>query len=121
MNEDVLAFVSEDAPQAEPEDVAIFQRVALQPHHIRIYQLTTYPPKPTDLRSGHWEGGTCQLEALPPDVLAHTLDQAIRGHLDEAVLEEDREAEQGERRNITRALLNSDVTRDVRFERRDAS
>jgi hypothetical protein len=65
--------------------------VALQPKHIGLYQLTTYPPKPTDLRSGRWEGGTCQLEALPPDVLAEQLDLAIRRHLDGAVLEEDRE------------------------------
>jgi hypothetical protein len=104
MREDVLAFVAEDAPQAAPEDVAVFERVALQPKHIGLYQLTIYPPKPTDLRSGRWEGGTCQLEALPPDVLAEQLDQAIRRHLDGAVLEEDREAEVAARRNIARAL-----------------
>jgi hypothetical protein len=104
MREDVLAFVAEDAPQADPKDVAIFERVALQPRHIGRYRLTTYPPKRSDLRSGRWEGGTCQLEALPPDVLAELLDRAILRHLDGAVLEEDRAAEVTARRNIARAL-----------------
>jgi hypothetical protein len=104
MREDVLAFVAEDVPQADPEDMAIFERVALQPEHIARYQLTTYPPKATDLRSGRWEGGTCQLEALPPDLLAEQLDRAINRYLDEGVLKEDREAEVAARRNITRAL-----------------
>lgn len=97
-----------DAPQARAKDVAIFQRVALRPEHIIFYRLTTYPPKATDLRSGRWEGPTCQLEALPPDVLAERLDHAIRQWLDEVILEEDREAEVTSRRNITRALPSAE-------------
>jgi hypothetical protein len=104
MREDVLAFVAKDVPGADPEEVAIFERVALGPEQIARHGLTTYPPKPTDLRSGRWRGDTCQLEALPPDVLAHILDRAIVWWFDEYVLADDREKEQEERRKITRAL-----------------
>jgi len=104
MREDVLAFVAEDVGHKAPEEVTIFERVALRPEHVERHGLTSYPPKPSDLRSGRWEGETCQLEALPPDVLAEALDAAIRRHLDEVALAEDREAEPGERRSIARAL-----------------
>ena len=104
MRADVLAFLTKDAPQAAPGSVAIFERVALNPRQISNYGLTTYPPKASDLRSGRWSGATCQLEALPPDTLAGLLDASIRRHLDPSILEEDREAEEQERRQIARAL-----------------
>jgi hypothetical protein len=47
---------------------------------------------------------TCQLEALPPDVLAGAFASSIEIHLDAEVLAEDREVEEKERRQITRAL-----------------
>lgn len=108
MREDVLAFVAADVPRKDPAEVAIFKRVALTRAHVGRYGLTTYPPKPTDLRSGRWSGATCQLEALPPDTLARELDAAILWHLDPQVLAEDREAEARERRTIARARPGGD-------------
>jgi hypothetical protein len=107
MKEDVLAFLSEDVPHMDPDDVAWFDRVALAPHQVDCYDLTTYPPKPSDKRSRAWiEQGlrTCQLEALPPDVLAELLSRDIEAYLNEKILSEDREAEEQERRQIARAL-----------------
>jgi hypothetical protein len=108
MKEDVLAFVAGDLSHVRPEAVVSFERVALRPHHIDHYQLTTYPPKATDLRSGRWSGETCQLEALPPDTLAGVLNDAVTWHLDHDVLIEDREAEAQERRQIAKALPSAD-------------
>lgn len=104
MRDDVLSFVSGDVPRADADEVAIFDRVALSRGQVEYHGLTTYPPKPTDLRSRRWTGRTCQLEALPPDALAGLLASAIEAHLDPGLLARAREAEAQERRQIARAL-----------------
>jgi hypothetical protein len=113
MKEDILAFISKDVPSVEdPEDVAFFERVALERYHINEYGLTTYPPKITKkAMNSHGARGwaergwrTCQLEALPPDILADELVRSIEMFLDAEVLAEDRRVEEQERRQITRAL-----------------
>jgi hypothetical protein len=107
MQEDVLAFVDEDVLSKPPDEVAIFKRVALNPDHIDEHELTTYPAKASDGRSKAWleEGReTCQLEALPPDILADELGDAIEGVLNEDQLKTDRKEEEKERQEITKAL-----------------
>lgn len=103
--EDVHAFLLSIIPHKDPRDVALFRRVALTPELIREHNLPESPPKPSDSRSKQWGARqTCQLEALPPDVLADLLDSEIRGYLDAGILEADREAEIPERRTIAREL-----------------
>jgi hypothetical protein len=103
--EDIYAFLARDVPHKEPHEVAVFERVALKVHHIERFELPTAPPKSTDGRTKNWQGGaTCQLEALPPDVLAGLLDATIKTYLNLAVYEEDLRAEEEERRRITKAL-----------------
>jgi hypothetical protein len=103
--EDIYAFLERDVPNKEPQEVAVFERVALKPEHIERFNLPTAPPKSTDSRTKNWQGeATCQLEALPPDVLAGLLDATIKTYLNLAVYEEDLKAEEEERRRITRAL-----------------
>ena len=51
-----------------------------------------------------WSGETCQLEALPPDVLAETVEAAIRGWFDLDLYAEHREFERQERIELLRAL-----------------
>jgi hypothetical protein len=104
MREDVLAFVAGDVPRVDADEVAIFDRVALTRRQVEYHDLTTYPPKATDLRSRRWTGRTCQLEALPPDTLASLLASAIEVNLDQSLLAKAREAETQERRQIARAL-----------------
>jgi hypothetical protein len=103
--EDIHAFLTKDVPHKEPDEVAVFERVALTPGHIERFDLPTAPPKSTDSRTKNWQGeATCQLEALPPDVLAGLLDATIKTHINLAVYEQDLEAEEQERRRITKAL-----------------
>ncbi len=116
VRDDVHAFLAKDVPHKDSEQVAEFRRVALTEEMVGYHQLPTAPPKKTDSRSERWEsGGTCQLEALPPDMLAQTLETVIEDGnerngrwthpvLDSVQLEEDREAEVTSRRNIVRAL-----------------
>ena len=70
-----------------------FSRLAVVPAQITELRLPTAPPKPTDRRS--FSGETVQCEAIPPDVLAAIIRDAIEQRLDqgayEAVLEAERE------------------------------
>lgn len=103
--EDIHAFLREDVSHKDPNEVAVFERVALKAEHIERFKLPTAPPKATDSRTKNWTGGAaCQLEALPPDVLASLLDATIKTYLNLAVLEADRLAEEEERRRISKAL-----------------
>jgi hypothetical protein len=83
--EDAAAFVREDRTIHTQAVRAV--RVALTPEQVDDYDLPTVPPKRTDSRSARWQGGTCQLEALPPDTLAALVREAILAELDEGILE----------------------------------
>ena len=103
--EDIYAFLARDVPHKAPHEVATFERVALKVDHIERFNLPTAPPKSTDSRTRNWQGAaTCQLEALPPDVLGGLLDATIKTYLNLAVYELDLRAEEEERRSITKAL-----------------
>jgi hypothetical protein len=103
--EDISAFLERDVPHKQPHEVAVFERVALKLEHIERLNLPTAPPKSSDSRTKNWHGeATCQLEALPPDVLAGLLDATIKTHINLAVYEQDLKAEEEERRRITKAL-----------------
>lgn len=98
--EDVSAFVEADKFGGG----VTFERVALTLEQVREYDLPTAPPKATDTRSKSWEGGTCQLEALPPDVIARILLKAILARIDFDQLAFD-EDEQEHERTLIAGLL----------------
>ena len=79
-----LAFASEDVR---------FERVAVTVEQIERYQLPTAPAKAKDKRSAWVGGGTVQAEALPPDVLAEEVRQAVIAELDMDVFGEAQETE----------------------------
>lgn len=101
--EDVAAFV--DADRRHGLITVQFERVALTDDQVRRYALPTAPPKITDSRSKGWDGGTCQLEALPPNVIADILRGAIASHIDHAQLGIDKGREDSERDEIQMLLL----------------
>jgi hypothetical protein len=85
--ESIFAAVAEDAAAFVEADRIVNTlrirpvRVALTAAQVELYQLPTAPPKPSDSRSRHWDGGTCQLEALAPDLLAQLVREAIAHEL----------------------------------------
>jgi len=87
---DIRAFLDDMGGKAE------FVRLAVTPDQIERHDLPTSPPKTTDRRS--FDGDTVQAEALPPDVLASLVREAIAGALDpeafNQALELERDAKQ---------------------------
>ncbi|WP_238381087.1 hypothetical protein [Alkalilacustris brevis] len=101
--EDVAAFVEADRRHGLIN--VEFERIALTVDQVRTYGLPEAPAKATDSRSGRWDGGTCQLEALPPPIIADILREAIERHIDHELLQLDRDLEEQERKVITQLLL----------------
>jgi hypothetical protein len=106
--QDIHAFLAEDVRHKDPREVADFERVALVGDHVERYDLETEPPRAPDGRTSNWKGaarGACQLEALPPDILAELLENAITRRLNmKTYKQEDLKAEEEERRRITKAV-----------------
>jgi hypothetical protein len=107
ISEDAVAFLGRDAPQlvATYGRDLLFNRVALTEWQVDHYGLPTAPPKETSSRTRNWKGSrTCQLEALPPDILKRRVVGTVEGYLDGDTLEAGRKEEVTARRNIAGAL-----------------
>jgi hypothetical protein len=98
MTEDAAAFVEADRTLHTSRIEAV--RVALTADQVIEHNLPSAPAKASDSRSRTWEGGTCQLEALPPDVLADLVREAILEHLDPDVIGRVLEIERLERAEL---------------------
>lgn len=96
LDEDICAFLQEMGGCAE------FVRLAVTPEQIREHALPTAPPKSTDRRA--FSGMTTQAEALPPDLLASILEEAIRAQFDIDIYEQALEEEADERGALTEWL-----------------
>ena len=72
--EDIGAFMNGGRAELE------FVRLAVTPEQVVEYGLPTVPPKATDNR--RFEGETTQAEALPPDVLAQIVLEAVEARVD---------------------------------------
>jgi hypothetical protein len=79
-------------------------RVALTQEQVDEHDLPTAPPKRSDSRSANWYGETTQAEALPPDLLAQIIQDAVREYIDEDVLAETLDQEATDVREIDRVL-----------------
>ena len=87
--EDVCAICGD----REYEVDVTFTRLAVTPEQIAVLGLPTAPPKATDKRSFDGED-TVQAEAIPPDVLAEIVQQAITDRIDETAWRQVRAAEE---------------------------
>jgi hypothetical protein len=69
---------------------------------IKRLRLDTAPPKPTDRRAFH--GATCQVEAIPPDILARIVQEAIERRIDRDAYQAVLRREERERAKTRRQL-----------------
>ncbi len=106
MTEDAAALLAEDRTLATSHFIP--RRVTLTAEQTATYDLPTAPPKASDSRTARWVGETCQLEALPPDLLAEIVEEAIQGWMDLGILEQHVRLEGEERIQMLRALPTGD-------------
>jgi hypothetical protein len=105
--DDARAFVAEDAIIGTQRVEG--RRLALTASQVEEHELPTAPAKPTDSRSARWHGETCQLEALPPDVLADLVWDELVDIFDVIPLTREIDSEQHDRTELLRMLPAGDV------------
>lgn len=76
------------------------RRVALTREQVEEYGLDTAPPKGSDSRSVNWFDETAQAEAMPPDVLADVVTEALEAEIDMDAYNDVLEEEEQERARI---------------------
>jgi len=79
----VEAGLREFAPTVEIH----FERVAVTPAQITLWNLPTRPTKKTDSRSKHFQGESVEVDAIPPQDLRDLAETCIVQHLDMHVME----------------------------------
>ncbi|WP_331736503.1 hypothetical protein [Streptomyces sp. NBC_00045] len=99
LTEDVSAFAAVDAHGTE----IIFERLAVTEQQIEEHRLPTAPTKASDNRS-FTRTSTTQAEALPPNILASIVREAITSHHDPHILASLLEREEHERRDLLGGL-----------------
>lgn len=104
MAADVMGFLEgecENLPYWKASRLVRFTRVAMLSEQAERLGVPSAPAKVTDSRSKSWgDVPTYQLEAMPPDVLAEYLEDAILDYVDTDQLAEDRASEREHRINI---------------------
>lgn len=80
-----------------PEADVHFERLAVTPEQIDLFNLPTRPTKTSDSRSGNFVGGSVEVDAIPPSSLRAIVEDAITQHIDPEALRLTRIAERSER------------------------
>jgi hypothetical protein len=80
-----------------PDADVHFERLAVTPEQIELFNLPTRPTKTSDSRSGNFVGGSVEVDAIPPSSLRAIVEDAITQHIDREALRLTRLAEQSER------------------------
>lgn len=83
-------------------------RIALTAEQVESYELPTAPPSAKDSRSKSWRGETCQAEAMPPDLLAEVVHNAIEGRFDIVTYREEVGRERADRESIDALLKRAE-------------
>lgn len=79
-----------------------FERLAVTPQQIRALNLPTRPTKRTDARTKGFEGGSVEVDAIPPNILRGLVEEAIERHIDPHARELTLMAERNEREGLRR-------------------
>ncbi len=97
---DIERFVARTVRELAPEAELHVTRAAVTPEQIEKYGLPERPTKDTDSRSKHFSGGSVDVDAISPRVLADLTTGYIVQHLDLAQVERLRRIEEEERRTL---------------------
>jgi hypothetical protein len=79
-----------------------FEKLAVLPWQIEVYELPTRPTKTGSAHAKSWnEGDSVELDAMPEDALQRIVTDAIVQHIDQSALEQIKKIEASEREMLT--------------------
>ena len=79
---DITRAVEEGIREFAPAADIFFERIAVTPEQIQSLALPTRPTKTTDSRSKGFEGGSVEVDAIPPAELRQMVEDCITLHID---------------------------------------
>ena len=103
---DITRAVEDGIREFAPDAEVHFERIAVNPIQIDIYDLPTRPTKKTDTRSNSFQGDSVDVDAIPPNDLRELAKDCIVRHIDPGVWERTQRIEEEER-----AVLKEMVSR----------
>jgi hypothetical protein len=99
---DIERNVGDRLREFAPDGEIHLERVAVTPEQIEEWGLLTRPTKKSDSRSGSFSGESVEVDAIPPKVLRHLVEDRILQHVDHRALNVVRAAERDEREILLR-------------------
>jgi hypothetical protein len=86
---------------------AFFERLAVTEMQVYELDLPTRPTKQSDSRAQSFDGGSVEVDAIPPTTLRQIVENAITQHIDPEALRFTRIAEHSERETLTRMIVGA--------------
>jgi hypothetical protein len=97
---DIPRTVEQRIREFAPEVDITFERVAVNPHQIELWELPTRPTKATDSRSKNFEGESVEVDAIEPAALRNLAEDCITQHIDGDAYDRLKEVEAAERETL---------------------
>ena len=97
---DIPRKVEAELRNFAPEAEIHFERVAVLPHQILLWELPTRPTKTTDSRAKYFTGESVEIEAIAPDQLRALCREVIERHLPDGAMDVLHVAEESERHQL---------------------
>jgi hypothetical protein len=101
---DITRNVEERLLEFAPEAEVTLVRAAVTPEQVDAWNLPTRPTKRTDSRARGWQGGSVEVDAIPPRQLRSLAEGYIEHHVDHGLLERIKRTEAEERRLLERVV-----------------
>lgn len=87
-----------------PDADVIFERIAVTPEQIAIFNLPTRPTKKSDSRAALFKGESVEVDAIPPSSLRAIVRESIEQHVDARALDLTRSVERSEK-HLLRSMI----------------
>ncbi|MFB2920054.1 MULTISPECIES: hypothetical protein [Aerosakkonema] len=94
---DIPRVVNEGISSMAPHIEIFFEAVAVTPAQIEYLHLPTRPTKTSDSRSKKFSGESVEVDAIPPSILRHLVNECILKHVDFELLQKIKAIETEER------------------------
>lgn len=108
---DIPRKVEKDLREFAPGAEIHFERVAVKPYQIKLWNLQTRPTKKTDTRAKNFAGESVEVDAIPPGQLRGLVRRCIEQHVDHDILQRTRAIEEAERDTLQTIIENLEAGR----------
>jgi hypothetical protein len=105
---DIDRFVAQELRRYAPDADISFERAAVLPEQIAIYDLPTRPTKKSDSRSRKFIGESVEVDAIHPSTLRELCEECVVQHIDEIMRAATLRVEEEERTTLNQIVARLD-------------